>query len=274
MKIYISVDLEGISGIVHKSSLGPGSNDYITAQKAMTEDVNAAIEGAIETGAKEIVVNDSHGSMRNLILEDIHKEAKVILGNSKKLGMMEGIDSSYDGVIFIGYHAKASSRGVLAHTINGYTFSRILMNGNEAGETHINAAIAGYYGVPVIMVSGDDFLKKEAESLSPEIEYAQVKELCGQMSAKCLHPCKARELIKDKVKTALVNLKKYKPYKVDMPINLEVFLTNPMIADIVEQIPKMDRIAGNSVRYLADNPLEVWSVLSTISNASMVLLVE
>ena len=166
MKIFISADIEGVCGVFHTRQTGENSSEYERAKKLLTEEVNAAIEGALEAGAEEILVNDSHGSMRNIILEDLNPAARLISGFPKPLVMMEGIDNSFDGALLIGYHAMSRTRGILAHTINGFTFHSIKMNGVAYGETEINAALAAHFHVPVIMASGDDYLGEEISDFS------------------------------------------------------------------------------------------------------------
>ena len=166
MKIFISADIEGVCGVFHTRQTGENSSEYERAKKLLTEEVNAAIEGALEAGAEEILVNDSHGSMRNIILEDLNPAARLISGFPKPLVMMEGIDNSFDGALLIGYHAMSRTRGILANTINGFTFHSIKMNGVAYGETEINAALAAHFHVPVIMASGDDDLGEEISDFS------------------------------------------------------------------------------------------------------------
>lgn len=271
MKIFISADIEGISGVIHREHQVSGTGDYERSRRLMTQEVNAAIKGAIDAGADEILVNDSHGSMRNIILEDLNSKARLITGFPKQLLMMEGIDASYDGVIFIGYHAMACSWGVLAHTIDGSSILSIKINGKEYGEFGLNAAIAGHFGVPILCVSGDNHLKEEVDGLSAEIEFAEVKTAHGVWSANCIHPTIVSELITEKVKRAISNIFICKPFVMEGPINLEVVLKHPSICDVVSIIPGVKRNSSTTVSYHAENIIEAMRAIATMVNASCVL---
>lgn len=271
MKIFISTDMEGISGVTHKEHIMGKSSDYERFRRLMTQEVNAAIEGAIEAGADEIVVNDSHGSMRNIIIEDLNPKARLITGYPKPLVMMEGIDNTFDGAIFIGYHSRASSGGALAHTMSGAAFSSIRINGVEFGETAINAAIAGCFNVPVLMVTGCNILKMEVASVLPETEFVQVKISKGGIAAECLNPKVACELIKEKAKAVVQNKEKCKPFNVNTPIELEVVLNSPTLADVVGIIPGVARISPTTVRYEAEDFITVSKMITTMLNATCVL---
>ena len=185
LKVFISADMEGIAGVVNSDQTSSSGNDYNLARRWMTEEVNAAIRGALEAGATEIVVNDSHGSMRNIIVSELSPAARLITGSPKPLSMMQGIDDSFDAVIFIGYHAHAGTKdGVLDHTYSGSRIASIRVNGMELGETGLNALIAGWYGVPVVLVAGDSTVCSQAqEKLGKELEVAPVKEAVGRYSA-------------------------------------------------------------------------------------------
>lgn len=274
MKIFISADMEGISGLTHREHLGEGNHNYERAKRLMTQEVNAAVEGALEAGAETVLVSDSHGSMRNILIEELNPRATLISGYPKPHLMMEGIDSSYDGAMFIGYHSMASTAGVLAHTISGFTFSSISVNGAEYGETAINAAIAGYYNVPVLMVTGDNVLKEEVKSMLPTTGFAQVKTARGRLSAECLTPSVAHELIKNRAKEAVLNRKNVEPLVVKGVVNLEMVLNNPTIADVMAIIPGVERISPVKVRYEALDFMMASRMLTTMMNAACVLMTD
>ena len=164
VKVFISVDMEGIWGVVNSEQISPGA-EYGNARSWMAGDTNAVVEGLLEAGATEIVVNDSHGSMRNIVASDLNPRASLITGTPKPLSMMQGIDPSFDAALFIGYHARAGSApAILDHTISSATVRSVRINGKELPEMGINGAIAGYYGVPVIMLSGDTETCAQAKS--------------------------------------------------------------------------------------------------------------
>jgi hypothetical protein len=170
MRIYISSDIEGVAGVVDGEQGRPGNGEHERARRLMTQEVNAAIAGAFEGGATEILVNDSHGPMRNLLIEDIDPRARLISGKPKPVSMMEGLSPDHAGVFALGYHARAGAHGILAHTINGFAFARITVNGTDFGESGLYGAYAGELGVPVVLLSGDDCLKAEVSPLFPGAE--------------------------------------------------------------------------------------------------------
>jgi len=207
-KVFISVDMEGIWGVVHGSQTSSEGRDYGAARRWMAEDVNAVIAGLLEAGATEIVVNDSHGSMRNILAQDLNPKASLISGPPKPLSMMQGIDGSFDVWIFVGYHARAGTApAILDHTISGGSIRAIKINGRELPELGINAAIAGYYKVPVIMLSGDTETCGQANAiLGKDIVTVAVKEGQGRYAAKLLPLEEARRRLKEGAKEALLKL--------------------------------------------------------------------
>jgi len=221
-KIYISADMEGITGVIHWDETGGNNTDYQYFRKIMTDEVNAAIEGVLEKGATDIIVRDAHGSARNLIPDKLHENSKLIREWSENpFGMMEGLDASFDAVCCIGYHAKAQTPyGTLAHTMTGAIFD-LRVNQISLPELGWNALIAGYYDVPVIFVSGDQAICDQAKQLIPEIETVAVKQGIGEASLN-LHPKKSRQLIKDGVNKALDRLSGFKPLKYEPPYVIEV----------------------------------------------------
>jgi D-amino peptidase len=220
LKVFISVDMEGITGVVHWEEVSRTGKDYDYFRKIMTKETNAAVEGALEAGARDILVRDSHGSARNILPELLHKEAKLLRdwsGGYKS--MMEGIDESFDAVIFIGYHAKAGTPdALLEHTMSG-NITDVSINGVSLPEAGINALIAGHYDVPVVFLSGDKAICHQAKQLFGEIETVAVKKGIGK-AALNLHPEVAREKIHEGVKKALLDTKKFKPYKLKPPYTM------------------------------------------------------
>jgi len=251
MKIYISCDMEGISGVVHWDDTGrEGQEDYQRFRKLMTLEANAAVEGALLGGATEVVVNDSHGGMRNIMLEDFHKEARLITGSTKFMSMMEGLDASYNAAIFIGYHARAGARGVLSHTYTGQVLE-YRVNGEIMGETGMNAMVAGAFGVPVIFLSGDSTVTSEAKRLLGNIQTVAVKEAATRYAAKCLHPEKARELIRAGVQEALKSPRP-KPLVASKPVTVSVKFSNSGQADGASVLPHSKREDDLTVSYTDD----------------------
>lgn len=253
MRVYISVDIEGISTIVSGESTNPNGRDYERARRQMTAEANAAVLGALAAGASTVVVNDSHGSMTNLLPSELHEAAELIQGSPKPLSMMEGVEAGFDAAIFVGYHARMHQPGVLSHTISGGTVSNIWLNGHLTGETSINAAIAGYYGVPVIMVTGDAEVAKEAKSMLGCVETVVVKTPITRYSARSLHPQKACSLIQAGAEQALRNLGSYRPHRPSGPYTFTLQFVQAGQADAAAVMPGTARVDGSTVSFTHDD---------------------
>lgn len=266
LKVFISVDMEGIAGVVHSDQTSSSGKDYNIARRWMTEEVNAAIRGALEAGATEIVVNDSHGSMRNVIPSALDPAAFLITGSPKPLAMMQGIDETFDAVIYIGYHAHAGTKdGVLDHTISGSSVHSIKVNGVEMGEAELNALIAGCFNIPVVLIVGDATVCEQVkESLGEELEVAVVKEAVGRYAAKILTPQKAQELIQKKTKLALEKRNIIKPYKLRPPYRIELNFLRSYMADAAELVPQVERTGGRSVSFVSEDFIEGFKLLRAL----------
>ncbi|UTR09842.1 M55 family metallopeptidase [Evansella sp. LMS18] len=272
MKVFISADMEGVAGVVHNEQTGRDGKEHDRARMLMTEEVNAAVEGALEAGAKEILVNDSHGTMRNLLPELLHEEAEYIIGTTKTLAMMEGIDESFDAAILLGYHARMGQDGILNHSYNGRIVNNIRINGVDYGEIGINAAIAGTYQVPVVLVTGCQYAGAEAKGLIPGIEAAEVKQTLTRYTAKNLTPGKSRKLIKQSVIQALEKRKEIKPYVIDGPYNVELTYVHSGYADAAEILPIVEKIDSVTHRFEADDFIQAFRYtisLVDIANAGV-----
>lgn len=225
LKVFISVDMEGITGVVNsRQDASRSGKDYDYFRMVMTKEANAAIEGALAAGATDILVRDSHGSALNLLPEELNRNARLLRdwsGGPK--GMMDGIDETFDAVIFVGYHAKAGTPDALMeHTMSGNVID-VSVNGISMPEAGINALIAGHYDVPVVFASGDKALVEQAQELLGDIETVAVKEAIGNAGLN-LHPQTARERIHAGVVRALSNLDKYRPYILKPPYTLNLKL--------------------------------------------------
>jgi D-amino peptidase len=274
MKIFISADMEGISGVMHRDQIVLGTGEYDRGRKLLTHDVNAAVKGALEAGADEILVNDSHGSMRNILIEELHPAARLITGFPKPMLMMEGIDESFAGAIFIGYHAMASAYGVLSHTISGATFASVRINGKAYGETGLNAAVAGHFGVPLIAVSGDDCLKEETLRDFPDVVYSEVKKAHGTMSADSLSLAASEKLIAGDVAKAVSNTGAYKPFVIEGPLQVDLTLKSNIITDVIALIPGVRRVSPVEVTYQAADILDAMRAITAMMCASCVLSID
>jgi len=254
--------MEGVAGIVHGEHTLRDGKEHERARKLMTYEVNAAIEGALQAGATNILVNDSHGTMRNIIPEELHEAAELITGSPKPLSMMQGIDPSFDAALFIGYHARRGSyTGVLEHTYHGGIISDVLVNGKPMGETGINAALAGYFKVPVILVTGDSVVTEEARSILGLVEIVAVKQGVGRFAARCVSPSRARALIKKGVTRALKNVHKFKPFRVKPPIKIEVSFIHTGMTEMAELLPGAKRINGRTVSFVSNDYLEAFKAI-------------
>ena len=264
-KIFISADLEGVVGAVTGEQLGPGGFEYNRFREFMTAEVNAAIKAAKSAGATEILVADSHGNGQNLLIEKLPKDVKLIRSWPRPLGMMEGIDSSFDGVIFTGYHASTDNlEGVRAHTFSSAHLTSLKVNGKIMTEGSWNAAVAGEFGVPVIMISGDDAAVNEVKSLIGNAEGAIVKESISFHSAKSLHPEAAYDLIAEKTLYAVKNIKKYKPYKIKGPITVSVAFKNYQPSQILSYLKMFNRIDSHTIEFQAKNMIEASHIMRVV----------
>jgi len=261
-KIYISVDMEGLAGVVTAEQLGPTGFEYERFRRFMTEEVLAAIEGARAAGAGEILVSDSHGNGQNLLLEMFPDDIEIVRSWPRPLMMMEVIDESFDGAIFIGYHAGTTNPdGVRAHTMSSARLADVRINGVSVPEAGINAAIAGYFGVPVIMLSGDNAIAAEAQAIIGDIETAVVKQAISFHSARTMTPAAAQALIRDTAERAVRRIGEFRPYTPQTPITTDVRFKSYQPSQLLALLPMFDRPDAHSVRFTAGDMLEVSRVL-------------
>lgn len=257
MKIYISADMEGVVGAVSSDQLGPGGFEYQKFREFMTAEVNAAIEAAREAGATEIVVSDSHGNAQNLLLDKLPKDILLVRGFPRPLMMMEGIDETFDGVIFLGYHSSTSNpEGVRAHTMSSARLADVRLNDVTMSEGSFNAAIAGQFGVPVIMISGDDAAVKEVTDVVGDIEGAVVKWNYGFHSARTMMPEAAYALIREKVRKAMGRIGEFKPYKVSTPVKLDVRFKSYRPSELLSYLSIVERTDSHSIRFSGKDMVE------------------
>ncbi|HEY0241026.1 MAG TPA: M55 family metallopeptidase [Gemmatimonadaceae bacterium] len=258
LKVYISVDMEGIAGVVSDQQLSPTGFEYARFREFMTAEALAAINGAKEAGATEIVVSDSHGNMQNLLIERFPADVQIVRSSPRPLSMMQGIDSTFDAAIFIGYHSgTANPQGVRAHTMSSARYAGIDINGSPAAESRVNAAIAGYYGVPVVLITGDDIATAELKSVLGDVETAVVKRAIGFHSAITSTPEAAQNLIKERTKAALQRRASFKPYKVANPVRLDVTFKSYRPAEILAYLPIVERTTSHAIRYNGRNIIDV-----------------
>jgi D-amino peptidase len=266
LKVYISADMEGVVGVVTGEQLGTGGFEYARFRELMTTEVIAAIDGARAAGAGEIVVSDSHGNMQNLLIEKLPADIRLVRGAPRPLGMMEGIDGSFDAVIFIGYHAATTSReGVRAHTYSSARLADVRLNGESVPEGALNAAVAGHFGVPVVMVSGDDVVVAELKRILGDVEGAVVKRAIGFHAAESVMPQRANDLIRESVRVALERLDHFRPHRVTTPVTLEVRFKNYRPSEVLAWLPNVDRIDSHTIRFVGKDTLEVARFLNFLN---------
>lgn len=260
VRVYISADLEGISGIV---SWSQQENPSLEARRLMTEEVNAAIRGALAGGATEIVVNDAHDTMCNLIPGELHPEALLIQGRTKPWLMMEGLDRDFDLVFLVGYHAAGGlGTGTMAHSFSSRSLLEVRINGQLCGEATVNAGLAGSLGVPVGLVTGDEAVAREVAAWPTPPRMAQVKRSIGRCAACSLHPAKAQELIENMAREAVTHCRDYQPVVFGEPANLQVSFLEPGTADMVTLVPGVTRKGPQTVIYQARNYQELYNMLT------------
>ena len=265
-KVLVSVDMEGIWGVVHGDQVSSEGRDYGAARKWMAEDVNAVVAGLFEAGATEVVVNDSHGTMRNILASDLDPAAVLISGTPKPLSMMEGLDRDCEAVLFIGYHARAgSASAILDHTISSATIRAIKINGREMPELGINAALAGAFGVPVVMLSGDDETCAQAKTiLGDGFVAVAVKSGLGRTSARNLPRTDSLRLLRAGAKEAFLKRKQIPPYKLTPPYSFELDFHNSAQAELPLFVPGVKRTAARSVAFSADDFVEGFRLMRAL----------
>ena len=250
MRVYISADMEGVAGVVGKQQLTPQGFEFQQFREFMTAEVNAAIEGAREEGATEIVVSDSHGTGLNLLMDALPQDIQLVRSWPRPLSMMQGIDESFSAAIFLGYHSSvANTEGVAAHTVSSASLSSVKINGTEMSEGGINALIAGHFGVPVVMMSGDDAAVREVSDMLGPIEGAVVKWQCSHSAARTLMPEAAQALIKKKVRAGLQRRQELEPFHIDGVLALDLGFRNDKSAELLAYLPNVERIDNHTVRF-------------------------
>lgn len=258
LKVYISADMEGVVGAVTGDQLGPSGFEYARFRELMTAEVLTAIEAARAAGATEILVSDSHGNGENLLLDRLPVDVQLVRSWPRPLMMMEGIDASFDAAILIGYHASTTNpRGVRAHTMSSANLAALRLNGVEMPEAGVSAAIAGDFGVPVVMISGDDAIVEEARRVVGDMEGAVVKWSLGFHAARTLMPDAANAVIREKVTAALGRLGDFRPFRMEGPVALELTFKNYLPAEVLAYLPNVERVDAHTVRFVGADMTEV-----------------
>jgi D-amino peptidase len=261
LKVFVSVDMEGIGGIGTPAMTSSSGKDYATGRSLMTAEVNAVVATILAHGPADILVNDSHGDMQNLLHLELDPRVSYIQGSIKPYGMVQGLDSTFDAVIFVGYHARAGTRdGFIAHTGSG-AVEGLWLNGTEVGEGGLNAFYAGAMGVPVLMASGDEAFGREIRALVPGIHTVATKRAVGSMVAVLVHPDSVRARLREAVDSALAGRSRAKAVAASGPVTVRLRFDTTTRADIVEVIPGVRRVDGTTVEWQAPSMREAYSLV-------------
>ncbi|GAC1402099.1 MAG: M55 family metallopeptidase [Candidatus Velthaea sp.] len=255
MKLYISADMEGTAAVASWTQVEPeNTTEYPYYRRLMSLEVRAAIDGARDTGDVEVLVNDSHYTMRNVMWDELPDDVRMIYGNRKPFSMSQGADASFDAAFFTGYHAMAGQAdGVLDHTYTSETLYNTRVNGVRCSEAMLNAAVLGLDGVPVVLVTGDRVSVEHTTSVMPWVTGVIVKDSIGRFSTNSVSPARARELIRAGAKAAIEKLGQAKPFVFEPPIALEIDFVSTQNADFAELIPGFERIGGRTLRFVHDD---------------------
>jgi D-amino peptidase len=266
MRVYISVDMEGVAGIVHVDQTRSNGQDFAIGRQLMTDEANAAALGAFDAGAREVLVNDSHGDMRNLLFDRLDRRVEVITGSLKPFSMMAGADLKHDAAFFIGYHAGMGARGaILDHTYSGACVGEIAVNGRPLSETGLNALVCGQYGTPVALVAGDERCCAEAKEQLGAVETVVTKWAFTRTSARALHPAEACRRIREGARRALKARKRFKPLRMQSPYALRIRFLNSGLADGAEVMPGAERLDGTTVLYEARDVAELFRAMLALT---------
>jgi D-amino peptidase len=256
MKVYIETDMEGVSGIRSRAIWNQPGPDYERARGLLTQDVNAAVQGALEAGATEVVVNDGHDGGHNLIAEELHEQAIVENSRSNK-NVFPSLDDTFDALFAIGYHAMAGTLNAFLDHTQSSSWYNYYINGRKMGELGQTAAIAGHFKVPVVLVTGDEAVAQETHALLGEVETVAVKRGFGRFHARCLHPKRAQFMIREGAKRGAKRCKGIKPYVVASPIEIKLELATTDLADALADHDGVKRVDARTVVKVVSSALHV-----------------
>ena len=271
MRILISVDIEGMAGVVDWDDSVPGAPDYEQARRLMTAEASAAVRGALAFDAQaEVLVADAHGWFRNLLPEALDRRARLLRGRPRVDGMLAGLAAGVDAVLLVGYHGKAGTeRAVLSHTLNGAAILDVRVDGRSLGEIGLNAAYAAAHGAVTVLVTGDDLAAAEAAREVPGIHTVEVKRALGNWAADSLHPEVARERIEAAVPRALAAREQMCPPRFDGPVALEIDLVRPAMAEPLTLVPGIERNGGRGLRYAAPDFATAYRIVELVATVAV-----
>ncbi len=263
MKVLISADMEGATGITSAEEVNVGGPEWREARRLLTGDVNAAVAGLIEAGATTVIVNEAHASCRNLILSELHRGATVIRGRPKQYGMMEGVQSGVDAVAFVGYHGAAGGPGILSHTYYHRPIVQVLLNHQPTGEGKLNALLAAEFAVPVVLVTGDSVACTEASAYAGAARTVAVKQSSGRYSGQCMSPAASALAIEEAAKAGLVA--RQSPEAPSGPFTIEVEFTVAGCAEVVTAIPGVEAVSDRRARFTLPTVKETYRCLRAVA---------
>lgn len=269
MRVFISVDIEGVAGVAGREEGSQGNPEYERARRLMTNEASAAVRGVLNHDPRaEVTLADSHGTFRNIIPELLDERARLMRGKPRQLAMIEGVQEGMDAAIFVGYHGRAGTgESILSHTFTG-TLTDVRINGRSFGEIGLNAAVAGSFGVPLALVTGDQSIEAEVANLLPGVATLSVKRAVGWLAADGLHPAEACRRIEAAVSGALADVANRSPFVVDGPVELEVDLSLPAYVDQALVVPGVRRVAGRTIGYSAPDYMTAYRITRLVGALS------
>ncbi|ASU83261.1 peptide ABC transporter substrate-binding protein [Nocardiopsis gilva YIM 90087] len=271
MRILISADMEGATGVTWSADVEPGTEQWQRCRSMFTSDVNGAIAGFFAGGATEVLVNEAHATMRNLLLERLDERAEMLTGRHKDLSMVEGVQrGDIDGVAFLGYHCGAGAEGVLAHTYLPNSITGVWLNGEPASEGRLNSYVVAEYGAPVVLVTGDDRACADAATYAPHARTVAVKDYVSRYAAICRPPARTSAAIAAGAEAAVDLAGRVDPVRHD-PLTLEVEVDAAHLAGAAATVPGVEQVAERRVRTTSPDAYEMIrcfkAVCTLISNA-------
>lgn len=267
MDVYLTLDVEGVTTVTNLEQIRQGEPEFSATRILLTEEINAAIAGALAAGANNILVNEGHGKHRNVIPKELNPKARLLTGRHKLFHLMHGIDRGFGAMFMIGYHAGAGKQyGILGHTFHAFNCT---VNGRYMSEIGLCVALAGYHGVPTILVTGDEESCRDALDLVPNMETVAVKEGISAAAAIHLHPTVAQEKIREAAERAVKRVDDIPPFVMEPPLTMAMDLYSPLMADMHDLIPGCERTGDRSVRYQADDFAEMFKFFLLSSTLSM-----
>lgn len=270
MRIMISADMEGATGVTWSADVEPGTEQWQRFRRMFTGDVNACVAGLFDGGATDVLVNEAHSSQRNLLLEDLDARARMLTGRHKPLSMMQGIDAGLDGVVFLGYHAAAGVDGVLSHTYLPNSITGVWLDGTLASEGRLNAALAAEHGVPVLLVTGDDRTCVDAEDYAPGARRVAVKECVSRYAAICLPPRRTAAEIAQAARTGMAGAGRGMPRAAAHRIEVEFDATH--LAHAAAVVPTVELVDVRRVGFDAATmtaAMKAFKVVTAIASGAV-----